>query len=278
MEGHYSFNANALGFGAALTPGAKGKRIPSMGSAVLAPTGGEGIAVKRGYHSKLISFSRLETRVQGYSDGNFHYTDATVTIEGLDLMKKLRVKSAVASLTSVKEVLDNGEAVDRKFTFHAEFDNLVANGQKYDIVLDASPFDENATYEDFCAALFQPSMADYRKLIGLDDDSTTSLVASPDRAKAIAALKGRTIRCSLLEPKSAPSGGALTIPGLGTVYLAEVLVKPGQRRLTLFRVELDAQPPARRHAAALVLADGGLAGGGSMSVGSVEGNGTQTYP
>jgi len=116
MVGHYVFNASAIGLGGVLTTPRR-KVIPSLASVHLAPTGGEGSAIVTNYdEGDGITFDRAETRVWGSShSGNIYATRADVMVNNLDVFHQLQVESMWASVTSIREVLDNGDVLDRRF-------------------------------------------------------------------------------------------------------------------------------------------------------------------
>jgi len=285
MVGHYVFNASAIGLGGVLTTPRR-KIIPSLASVHLAPTGGEGSACVSNYDDgDGITFDRAETRVWGSShNGSIYATRADVMVNNLDVFHQLQVESMWASVTSIREVLENGDVLDRRFTFQAEYLGVRVNGREIDVPVDPKPFDDNASYDDFLNALGTPEMSDYRKLIGIDEEASQSLIQSRGSAKPANPM---TIRCTALAPrgKTAEGGFHVTVRGLGRAHLAETLIKPGNRRLTLLRLELN-EPTMQRFEsvgessmamAADSVVSGGFAGG-SMSVGSVEGNGTNSWP
>jgi hypothetical protein len=268
--GHYSFNANAIGLGGVITPKASKRRvIPSLASVALAPTGGEGWSTVEAYNEDGVAFTRAQTHVIGTSRGNVHSTRADVWITNLDLFGELHIDSLRASVISVREVVGS-DVIDREFTFQADYLGVLANGVDTDICLDTSPFDNNPSYEGFVNALAKPEMAEYRALIGISP--TTSLVASTSSAP--------TICCTALDPrKPLSSGVAIRVNKLGVVHFAEALVKPGQRRLTLLRLELDPpEPDAAPLSGTVMMMKLAPGGDGAMSVGSVEGNGTHSIP
>jgi hypothetical protein len=291
MLGHYVFNASAIGLGGILTS-PKRKVIPSLASVALAPTGGEGASIVTNYDDgDGISFDRAETRVWGSShNGNIYATRADVILNNLDVFSQLQVESMWASVTSIREVLENGDVLDRKFTFQAEFLGVRVNGKEIDVPVDTTVFDENASYEKFVDALGSDKMADYRKMIGIDD--ATQMIVKSQRGRGIEdeSLSARTIRCTAMAPRG-QSGFHVDVKGIGRAHLAEVLIKPGRRRLTLMRLELtgrtmphmgsdgaDLATAAAQTRDAVLLTRSGPGGDGSMSVGSVEGNGTNTWP
>ncbi|HEY4642361.1 MAG TPA: hypothetical protein VII75_13525 [Thermoanaerobaculia bacterium] len=274
MSGHYVFNASAIGLGGVLTS-PKRKVIPSLASVALAPTGGEGVGIVTNYDDgDGITFDRAETHVFGTSNGDGTYTTvADVMVNNLSVFNQLQVQAMRASVTSIRQVID-GMVFDRKFTFQAEYLGVYLNGQEMDLPVETKVFDDNPSYDDFVKALGTDEMADYRKLIGLDNAQAKSLVRSA-RAEDSATADSRTICCTAISPKC-HAGFHVPVKGVGTAHLAEVLVKQGRRRLTLLRLELE--PRELPHVGIAIKESKGLSNNGSMTVGSVEGNGTYTLP
>jgi len=136
-------------------------------------------------------------------------------------------------------------------------------------------------------------MASYRELIGLEDSQSRSLTRA---ARGMDQLTSpRTICCTAVSAKR-KNGFHVPVKNIGTAHFAEALIKPGRRRLTLIRLEIPqrgqidsggGQPGPGRIGGGdvdlqitreAVMLTRGIGGSGSMSVGSVEGNGTQTWP
>jgi len=284
MVGHYVFNASAIGLGGVLTTPRR-KVIPSLASVHLAPTGGEGSAIVTNYdEGDGITFDRAETRVWGSShSGNIYATRADVMVNNLDVFHQLQVESMWASVTSIREVLENGDVLDRRFTFQAEYLGVRVNGREIDVPVDTKVFDDNASYDDFLNALGTAEMSDYRKLIGIDEAASQSLKRSDGSEKPA---NPKTIRCTALSPKvkKDDDGFHVKVRGLGKAHLAEVLIKPGHRRLTLLRLELTepVMRPFDSFAERSLTTDSVMLTSamtnGSMSVASVEGNGTNSWP
>lgn len=57
------------------------------------------------------------------------------------------------------------------------------------------------------------------------------------------------------------SDRSLEVPGIGTLYFAEVLVKPGERSVTMLRIEFEPQHPMRH-----------------LTIGTLDTNGTELVP
>jgi hypothetical protein len=58
-----------------------------------------------------------------------------------------------------------------------------------------------------------------------------------------------------------PDDQSLEVPGIGTLYFAEVLVKPGERSVTMIRIEFEPRHPMRH-----------------LTIGTLDTNGTDIYP
>jgi hypothetical protein len=303
---YYAYNANGIALGGIIkTP--KRRIIPSVGSVALAPTGGEGVSVVTNYDEGGISFDRSETRVFGDSpDGRTHYTRADVLMKRLNVFDQIQVEWMMASVTTVREVVD-GEAIDREFLFEASYEGLRINGGRVIPAINTRLFNSNPTYDGFLNALAQDENAEYRALMGMGPDDVKTLIP-PSQTRS---LEMPTIRCSLLSQPVSDSGFAVDVRDVGRVHLAEALIKPGRRRLTLFRVELgrkDTLAPGGGFPTLPPDSDSGpgkgtgeapplqalMAGrvqflhmatneeeppdGGSMTFGSVEGNGSPGRP
>src|SRR5947207_2733094 len=211
MSGHYVFNASAIGLGGVLTS-PKRKIIPSLASVALAPTGGEGMGLITNYDDgDGISFDRAETRVFGSTNGdNIFATRADVLVNNLNVFNQLQVESMWATVTSIRQVIDN-KVIDQKFTFQAEFLGVRINGQEIDVPVETKVFDDNPSYDGFVKALGRDDMADYRKLIGLDNAQTRSLVRSADEDGP------RTICCTAVSTKS-QAGFHVPVTNVGTAH------------------------------------------------------------
>jgi hypothetical protein len=288
--GHYVFNASAIGLGGVLTS-PKRKVIPSLASVALAPTGGAGLGCVTNYNDgDGISFDSAETHVFGAEqDNNIYVTRADVTITNLNVFNELKVASMSASVTSIRQVdPKTGIVSDKTFTFQAEFLGVIVNEKAIDVPVDTKVFDDNPSYDGFVSALGSADMADYRKLIGLELSDAQALIGVPG-AKGDVPADLRTICCTAVSPHGPKGheGFHVLIDGIGKAHLAEVLVKDGRRRLTLLRLDLDRRGfshigtdtiLAAPKMMALAQAKSLSGGDGSMTIGSVEGNGTYTVP
>lgn len=268
--GHYVFNASAIGLGGVLTS-PKRKVIPSLASVALAPTGGEGAGIVTNYDDgDGITFDRAETRVFGSDNGEGLFaTRADVLVNNLNVFNQLQVESMWATVTSLRQVKDD-KVTDVKFTFQAEYLGVRINGDEIEIPVETKVFDDNPSYDGFVKALGSDDMADYRKLIGLDNAQAKTLVRSNNDGP-------RTICCTAVSARC-KAGIHVPVSNVGIAHLGEVLVKDGRRRLTLLRLELKRSAEGTQTTQVRALTRGPADNAGSMTVGSVEGNGTYTLP
>jgi hypothetical protein len=288
---YYAYNANAIGLGGIIKSPAR-RIVPSIGSVALAPTGGEGVSVVTNYDQDGISFDRSETRVFGDSpDGRLHFTRADVLMKHVNVFDQLQVEMMTASVTTVREVID-GEAFDREFLFEGSYEGLRINGGRVLPSISTRLFNSNPTYDGFLKALGEADQAGFRAFLGMADEDVNTLIPRSQTRS----LEMPTIRCSLLTQPVGDSGFSVDVRGVGKVHLAEVLIKPGRRRLTLLRFDLARKqggfptlPPDSdtgetpvvqgiAGAAMMMSLAGDPPDGGSLTFASVEGNGSPSFP
>lgn len=318
----YTYNANALALGGVLTKPHR-RVIPSIASVSLAPSGGFGIATERNYDKDGIHFDLAESRVFGDSPRRGLYvTRAETLLTNLNLFDKIAAASIWTQIITERELADDGTVLDHRFTFEAQFIGLEVNGERLNTEIESSLC--SGTYEQYCDVLLSDDeklqlandaargMADFAQRHGLRRLSGESIDVSADQEAILAPLartepavvagarpKPRlphfqgpfevpTLRKTLFKD---PASAERRIVGFGKASFAELLVKPGRRRLTMFRIELAPgaavvpkddgfQSPGMTKAMMLMDGGGDNAGGGDggVSGGSVDGNGSPTYP
>jgi hypothetical protein len=93
------------------------------------------------------------------------------------------------------------------------------------------------------------------------------IIVRPDaarlnRMRTFAGLRDRNDDTLALSTNVITSGDqTLQVPGIGTLYFAEVLVKPGERSVTMLRIEFEPQHPMRH-----------------LTIGTLDTNGTELVP
>lgn len=289
----FTYNASALGAGGvierATASGTKRTLIPSLASVALSPAGGEGSTVLTNYESEELSFLRAETRVAGYPIGpNVFTTYTDVYITGLRIFGGFSVALLHATVTSTRDALAPGD--DNEFTLHASYRGVEVNGVEVAPVIDVD-LSECRRYDDFEKLL-------KKKTALVTGSAATSPLEmrfgadTPDKRKVLQQLvrDRKVVQGSVVEKvedggKLSRSAHKVFVPGLGTVRLGELMLKPGRRRLNLLRVSLgkdetirlESAPPRKRRAMGMQEdTDPGLSG--SVVIASLEGNGTPIMP
>jgi hypothetical protein len=288
----FAYHGTAVAFGARLERPVP-DIIPSQASAVLAPAGGEGMAVVRNFDYKgIISFDEARSYVAGSFEKahagepeDSYNTLATVTIRNLNVGNMLLADSIVARVSS-KHVVKAGVIADEgEITFDGSLiEGVRIAGLRGNINLDAGLFARYPTFTSFTNDFpHDDQFAEKAHLFWGRETVKKSLkrrrdIAAEGKAAAIPQPCAGVVSCSLfagmthgiptrqeLQKAGKRSnvyrdGFGVTIGEFGTIYFAEVVMKRGQRRLNMLRFNLGCP----------------LTGDGSG--GSVEGNGTPTVP
>jgi hypothetical protein len=98
---------------------------------------------------------------------------------------------------------------------------------------------------------FKNVVVDGRQIIVRPD------AARLNRMRTFAGFRGRDDDALALSTNVITSGGqTLEVPGIGTLYFAEVLVKPGERSVTMLRIEFEPQQSMRHLALGEVATNG----------------------
>lgn len=284
----FTYNASALGAGGVIQRGNVTTVIPSLASVALAPTGGKGTSVCS-YTSPELSFSYAETSVYGAETGVDEYTTSTfVLIRDLNLFGVLEVKQMGAVVTSTRNA---GSGDDHEFDVQVWYETVTVKGH-----LVKPEYDEEVKgcrrYLDFKElVLGEPYNHALVQRLGADTPQLQSLFNNQlNNDKAVQASAVKSLVCD--GPLDPGKGHVLPLPGVGVARFGELMFKPGRRRLNLLRLQLNADlgwffpsPGAGQDtiqsvsfAAGQESVTGGPGGGGSMTIASVEGNGSLLVP
>ena len=284
----FTYNASALGAGGVIQRGNVTTVIPSLASVALAPTGGEGTSVCN-YTSAELSFSYAETSVYGAKTGDEEYTTSTfVLIRDLNLFGVLEVKQMGAVVTSIHTV-NSGD--DHEFDVKVWYENVAVNGHSV-----KPEYDEDVkgcrSYLDFKQLVIgEPYNHALVQRLGADTPQLQTLFNNHlNNDKAVQATVVKSLICD--GPLDPGKGHVLPLPGVGVARFGELMFKPGRRRLNLLRLQLNADlgwffpsPGAGQDtiqsvsfAAGQEALIAGPGGGGSMTIASVEGNGSLLVP
>jgi hypothetical protein len=245
----FFYNGNALALGGRVSR-PYCDVIEPQAAAVLPIVGGHGYARVEGFRYRdLVSFRSATTTVSGSPSGPekqpIFNTLASVTLEGLDVAGVVTADRIVARLVSEHTGADHDLPI---LPVGTSFENLRIGGAE--IVPDRHE------------ALF--GCATLRDVQGLWGRRSGIIGFSGKPLRALS--RGGHLLTSLYRPPSglAPGcrktgGWGIEVEGFGTVYLGELLVARGERRLTMIRIEMGS--PVRA----------------SLALGYVGGNGT-THP
>jgi hypothetical protein len=208
----FSYHAQTVGLSASLTKPCC-ENIPSLAAASLSSTGGESYSTIRDYRWKgLISFDEASSYTTGSKDHGAYNTLSTVTVRNLNVANMVHADLVVARMTS-KHVPGEPEG---HITFTGSMiRNLVIGGRNVDVTLDDEPFTKNSTYAGFAQQLNA-----CRKDYGYHDEGKSVL------------------SCSLATQVGDQEGFTITIPEFGTIYVAQVIMKPSYRRISMLRFQL----------------------------------------
>lgn len=215
----FAFHAQALGLAASLTKPSS-ENIPSLAATSLSMTGGESYSTVKDYNWKgLISFDEASAYTTGSVDhiGSgraeriVYNTLSTVTVRNLNFANMVRADLLVARVTS-KHVAG---AAEPEITFTGStIRNLVVGGRPLNLVFDETPFREHPTFAGF--------RGEQLKRRGVSKEHPNKDVAFS----------------SLVSKIDDHQGYKYSVPEFGTIYVAQVLMKPSYRRISMLRFEL----------------------------------------
>jgi hypothetical protein len=289
----FTFNASALGAGGIIQRGDVTTVIPSLGSLALAPTGGEGRTIEKNYWSEELAFSHAETRVYGREQpgGGVFTTFTYVLIKDLAIFgDKLTIAEMRATVTSTHDFRDED---DNDLEVTVQYKGVRVEGKEIEPKIDVA-IASVRRYQHLEQILGEsPAVKLSQGLKSSNDKKALAErfnAASPEvlsrRLKERKAVQGTMIE--KVEGRVQPRRHhKIFIPGLGTVRFAELMIKPGRRRLNLLRIALGDrdetaaafnQETAEPMMAMIMAESAESSLRGSMTVASVEGNGTLVGP
>jgi hypothetical protein len=236
----YHYNASALGLGGVLKDDRDVTTIvPSLASVALADSGGEGFVEITNYDKDGVSFSHASCRVIGYDSAHKTFTTSSdVYITNLNLFGRVKAAILQTSINSTREmggdITTESDPDTVRFTMHSMIRGLTIDGveviPQFDLELCGWP-----TYAEFDKA--------YAKRLGVPTRSLAMPTASvqPIRTSFVKALEYAAT------PTLGPSEGfKLPVTKFGIIHFGELVVKPGNRRVNLLRIEFDSMLRVRK--------------------------------
>jgi len=198
-----------------------GGDVPTAGAVALAPAGGDGSTSVEHYDSNGIRFDQGMTSVRGTDDGNVAVTTAVVTLRNIDILGRIHIDEISARVTGRQA---RGAAEAEITIDNLRFRNVIVDGRQIQVRPDAARLNRMRTFVALRAGDNDPSLSRSGTLVPDGDQS-------------------------------------LEVPGIGTLYFAEVLVKPGERSVTMLRIEFEPQHRMRH-----------------LTLGTLDSNGTEMVP
>ena len=275
----FAFNASALAAGAVIERGTAVTTLDSLGSVMLTPTGGEGRGSVTSYFSEELELAHAETRVSshrffeknrdGKSEEKFT-TYTSVLMKGVNVFRRVNVGEMGVNMKSTRGFENND---DHEFEIVIWFRDVVVDGKKIRIKIDEKLMSLRR-YDDLTA------------FVGSQQTAAATLAkrceAHPDRLTET--VRGRKpVSVPLVESITGWEHEALAtifVRGLGTFRFGELMLKPGQRRVNLIRATFGPRRNGAEADPAPQDEDPTPWGpsGGSMTLGSGEGNGIPIGP
>lgn len=279
--------------------------VPSLAPVALSPTGGEGVTIEKNYSSPEVSFSLAETRVFGREVAPGVFTTQTdVYMTNLRVLDVLTIAMLRATVTSTRTINSPGDD-DHAFELDASYNGVVVHDPVLRTAHAVAPKIDVAMKSVRRYNHLKELLTSAPGVSSINANDGTQLIPCADKAKLlerfnaqrpsdlIDALDARLpVLGSLIDAvdDEVPSVNGrgpvrrnhkLYIPGVGTVRFGELMLKPGRRRVNLLRIEFaknellslmnDEHAQADEEAPELYA-------GGSLTMASVEGNGSPLHP
>jgi hypothetical protein len=229
-QNHHLYHAEAVAANGRLTHPVH-SAMEMQASIALAPAGGHGsVRVENFSHHGIISFRSAYSEVNGHVNEkkNSHNTLAQTVIEGVNIHNVLTCDRVVSRIV-VHQPRDGSEPTI--IPFGSTLDNLRIGGFKVEPDLAIDWFTLNDTYEKFAALI--PKVKHQFKKMRIRASEDEDIPKAPGK-----------IACTMvrdwgkLPPGVEQHGHGLWVPEFGMVYIGEIFVSPGLRRLRMIRTVL----------------------------------------
>jgi hypothetical protein len=229
MERTFLYHAHATGVSGRITLPFD-EIIPVQAPAAIPVTGGySATRVENFRYRDILSFRSATSVVSGdFSVKNQAYeTLMSASVEGLNILGVVTADVMVARLTS-RHPKDGSEP--SIIPLGSYFENLRIAGCKVDAPLNTEQFTRCAQYHEVRRTINEDPDVRARLSHGFAD-----VAAQPPNCALLCSLAGPvSVNCRDLKP----DGHAIHVEHFGTVYLAEFLILPYSRSITMLRVEL----------------------------------------
>jgi hypothetical protein len=257
-ERYYLYHAYALAAGGFVTSDGNRQNIESAASVVLSMSGGSGHVTQTGYRflwcgrttNFYIRIAESECEVVGYEDSEGYHTRSKSILRGLDINGVITadvVESALESLHTTAGCAAAPHHEPAIELLNSRFEGLKISGVS--VSPQRSPvFDSCPTYDSLNAfvngsssvpaATLRPRFR-VASLMDVPTDPPPTQYVTDMSTKYV---RDDVIRCSIfdpLEPSELKSYGAsVDVPQFGRIYLGELVVTKGMKRLNMIRFDL----------------------------------------
>ncbi len=229
MERTFLYHANATGVSGRITL-PYDEVIPVQAPAAIPVTGGQSSArVENFRYRDILSFRSATSIVSGdFSVKDQAYeTLMSAVIEGLNILEVVTADLIVARITS-KHPKDGAEP--SIIPLGSYFENLRIAGCKVDAPLNTEQFVQCSRYSVLRHTINEDSTMRARLSYGFADVS-----AQPPNGALLCSLASEVnVHCRDVKA----DGHAIHVPHFGTIYLAEFLITPYSRSITMLRAQL----------------------------------------
>lgn len=189
--------------------------IPTQAGLVLPESGGSLSQRVERYDDGVVRFAEAVSEVTGVERDGVAITTSTVSIHDIHIMGVVHADRIVLRATA-RQGINDAEA---KFSFAgSRIDGLKVRGEPVDIAFDTQRFNR------------APTFGELRAKVRSERDGFA--------IERYGAISDSIVRSINLASLGTTKGYALPIEGIGTLYLGHVIVKPGERRLAMIRIDL----------------------------------------
>jgi hypothetical protein len=195
-------------------------KIAALGSASLPLTGGEGHGHSESFAlDGLVSLKRAYSHVSGsVTTSGIHTSHVTSVVEGLNILDVVTADRVVARLSSEHAPKQKEGHIIAVGTY---IENLRVSGCPVEIEFDHSLFLKHKTFAEL-----SKNLAAVKKSGKMAEESNGVILCS-----IVQSIK---MDCTGVEV----NGHVITVGQFGKIYIGEVLVEPGTKRLSLLRLQL----------------------------------------
>lgn len=237
--------------------------IPTQAVAVLSPSGGESWSAVGRFEQNGVIFEEATARAAGSEDPNgSRHTEVTATVRGIRFLQLVEADRVVARVNSIHRLKEtrNGVIDESEVTFTgSNITGLHIAGKSMDLEIDTELFARYSTFERLRKG--EPKHGTLYSQGGVKEGLVySSIVKAIDCQPLTAAERKSLSDPAYTLPGIRCDGNVVLVPHFGKIFIGEVLIQRGYRRINMLRMEL------------------GCGTGGGGTVGGGDGNGTEIPP